>query len=66
MLLPGCITPPARLRHPVAAVEVDADDAGEVFGGLRGGGRDARVVDQDVDPAELGQGRFRQGLAVAW
>ena len=45
----------ARLRHPVAAVEVDVDDLAELLGRLAGGGdggADARVVDEHVDPAE--------------
>ena len=57
MLEPGLHHPAAGLRHPVAAVEVDVDDLAELLGRLPGGrdgGADAGVVDQHVDPAELG------------
>ena len=58
---------PARLRHPVAAVEVDVDDLAELVGLLarrRVGGPDAGVVDEDVDAPELLDGGVDERLAV--
>jgi hypothetical protein len=62
---PSVMAPRRRLRHPVAAVDVDVHDGAELLGRLpqRGhGGADPRVVDEDVRAAELLDG----GIASAW
>ena len=51
----GLHHPPAGLRHPVRAVEVDVDDLAELLRRLarrRDRGAHAGVVNQDVDVAE--------------
>ena len=58
----------ARLRHPVATVEVELDDRPELIGRLAGsgnGGADAGIVDQDVDASERVDRSVDQRLALS-
>ncbi len=67
MLEPGCHHAPARLRHPVGAVEVDVDHLAELLRRLaRGGigGADPGVVDEHVDLAQRAHGLLDHARAV--
>src|SRR5690606_14599909 len=58
--------PGAGLRHPERTVEIDVDHVAEGVGCLPARWHrapDARIVDEDVDPAELPCRRIDQGLA---